>query len=172
MLSVGGLQAAEFTIRDAQAHLVDGVYQLEADIRYQFSDPVHEALANGVPITINLQIVIERQRDYLWNKTVTSLQQHYSIQYHALTGQYIIRDLNRGSQQSFRSLNSALLTLGEVRELPLLDQSLLKKPDVVHQVRLRSEIDINALPAPLRPVAWLSYEWKLISEWFVCPLNS
>ncbi len=172
MLSAGGLLAAEFTIRDAQIRLVDGVYQLEADIHYQFSDPIHEALANGVPITINLQIEIERQRDYLWNKTVTSLQLHSSIQYHALSGQYIIRNLDNGSQQSFRSLNSALLTMGEVRDLPLLDQSLLKKSDAVYQVRLRSEIDINALPAPLRPVAWLSYEWKLISEWFVCPLNS
>jgi len=172
MLSVVGTQAAEFTIRDAQTRLVDGVYQLEADLHYQFSDPIHEALDNGVPITINVQIVVERQRDYLWNKAVISLQLHHTIEFHALSGQYIIRNLDSGSQQNFRSLNSALLTLGEVRELPLLDKSLLKDPDAAYQVRLRSEIDIDALPAPLRPVAWLSYEWKLISEWFVCPLNS
>jgi hypothetical protein len=152
--------------------LVDGVYQLEADIRYQFSDPIHEALANGVPITINLQIEIEQRRDYVWNKTVASLQQHYTMRYHALSEQYIIRNLNSGSQQNFRSLNSALLTMGEIRALPLLDQSLLTDAEAVYQVRLRSEIDINALPAPLRPKAWLSYEWKLSSEWFVCPLSS
>jgi len=170
--SAGSVQAAEFTIRDARTHLVDGVYKLEADIHYQFSDPVHEALANGVPITISLQIVVEQQRDYLWNRTVTSFQQQSSIQYHALSGQYIIRNLGNGRQQSFRSLNSALLTLGEVHELPLLEEALVKNTNAVHQVRVRSEIDINALPAPLRPVAWLSYEWKLISDWFVCPLNS
>ena len=172
MLSVTWLQAAEFTVRDAQTRLLDGVYHLEADIRYQLSDPIHEALANGVPITISLQVVIEQQRDYIWNKTLAHLQQHYSVQYHALSGQYIIKDLNRGRQQSFRSLNSALQTLGEIRELPLLDQSLLKEPDAVYQVRLRSEIDINSLPAPLRPKAWLSHEWKLKSEWFLCPLSS
>lgn len=172
LLSVTWLHAAEFTIRDAQTRLLDGIYQLEADIRYQLSDPIHEALANGVPVTISLQIVIEQQREYLWNKTLTHLQQQYSVQYHALSGQYIIKDLNRGRQQSFRSVNSALLTLGEIRELPLLDQSLLKEPGAVYQVRLRSEIDINSLPAPLRPKAWLSHEWKLSSEWFVCPLNS
>ena len=172
LLSVGWLQAAEFTVRDAQTRLVDGVYQLEADIRYQLSDPIHEAIANGVPITISLQVVVEQQRDYIWNKTLTHLQQHYSVQYHALSGQYIIKDLNSGRQQSFHSINSALLTLGEVRELPLLEQSLLKEPDAVYQVRLRSEIDINSLPAPLRPMAWLSHEWKLKSEWFLCPLSS
>ena len=108
----------------------------------------------------------------IWNKTLTHLQQHYSVQYHALSGQYIIKDLNSGRQQSFHSINSALLTLGEVRELPLLEQSLLKEPDAVYQVRLRSEIDINSLPAPLRTMAWLSHEWKLKSEWFLCPLSS
>lgn len=172
LLSVTWLQAAEFAIRDAHIRLLDGVYHLEADIRYQLSDPIHEALANGVPITISLQVVIEQQRDYIWNKTLTKLQQYYSVQYHALSGQYLIKDLNRGRQQSFRSLNSALLTLGEVHDLPLLDQSLLKEPDAVYQVRLRSEIDINSLPAPLRPFAWLSHEWKLKSEWFLCPLSS
>lgn len=172
LLSVDWLQAAEFTVRDAQTRLVDGVYHLEADIRYQLSDTIHEALANGVPITISLQIMIEQQRDYVWNKTVASLQQKYTMQYHALSGQYIIRNLNSGSQQNFRSLNSALLTLGEIHDLPLLDQSLLQEPDAIYQVRLRSEIDINALPAPLRPKAWLSHEWKLRSEWFVCPLSS
>ena len=35
LLSVTWLQAAEFTIRDAQTRLLDGVYHLEADIRYQ-----------------------------------------------------------------------------------------------------------------------------------------
>lgn len=167
-----GAQAAEFTIRDARTHVLEGVYHLEADIRYQLSDPVHEALANGVLITISLQVVIEQQRDYLWNKTLTGLQQHYTMQYHALSEQYIIKNLNSGSQQSFRSLNAALLTLGEIRQLPLLDQSLLEENEASYQVRLRSEIDINALPAPLRPVAWLSHEWKLRSEWFVCPLSS
>ena len=171
LLPTLGLQAAEFVIRDAQTHLADGVYHLEANIRYQFSDPIHEALANGVPITINMQVVIEQQRDYLWNKTLVSLQEQHSVQYHALSGQYIIKNIKTGSQQNFRSLNSALLALGEVR-VAVLDKKLLLEPDAPHQVRLRSKIDINALPAPLRPVAWLSYEWKLISEWFVCPLNS
>lgn len=172
LLAAGWLQAAEFTVRDAKTRLVDGVYLLEADIRYQLSDTIHEALANGVPVTISLQIVIEQQRNYIWNKTLTQLQQHYSIQYHALSEQYIIKNIGRGSQQSFRSLNSALQAMGEIRRLPVFKQSLLKDTNAVYLVRLRSEVDINALPAPLRPEAWLSHEWKLSSEWFVCPLIS
>lgn len=172
LLSAAWLQAAEFAVRDARTQLIEGVYHLEADIRYQLSDSVHEALANGVPITIHLQVMVEQQRDYVWNKTIMSLQRYYSIQYHALSEQYLIKDLNRGRQQSFRSLNSALLTLGEIRKLPLLEKSQLEAEAAVYQVRLRSEVDVNALPAPLRPVAWLSNEWKLKSEWFLCPLSS
>lgn len=172
LLAVGDLLAAEFTVRDAKTRLVEGVYQLEANIHYQLSDTIHEALANGVPVTISLQIVVEQKRDYIWNKTLEELQQHYSIQYHALSEQYIIKKIGRGSQQSFRSLNSALQALGEIRKLPVLKQSSLKDANAVYQLRLRSEVDINALPAPLRPEAWLSHEWKLSSEWFVCALIS
>ena len=172
LLAAGWLQAADFTVRDARTRLVDGVYQLEADIRYQLSDPIHEALANGVPITIGLQIEIERQREYLWNKTVASLLQKYTVQFHALSEQYIVRNLNSGSQQSFRSLPAALQSMGEIEALPLLDESLLEETDALYQVQLRSHIDINALPAPLRPMAWLSHEWRLQSEWYVCPLSS
>ncbi|WP_126457048.1 DUF4390 domain-containing protein [Sulfuriflexus mobilis] len=171
-LSAVAVQAAEFTVRDARTHQVDGVYQLEADIRYQFSDPVHEALANGVPITIRLQVEIEQRRNYLWNKSITSLQQVYTLEYHALSEQYLVRNVSRGQQQNFRSLNTALLTMGEIRALPILDERLLTGKPSTYQVRLRSEIDLNALPAPLRPVAWLSSDWKIRSEWFVCPLRS
>lgn len=164
------LQAAEFTISHAESRLGEGVYSLDADIHYSLSDEVLEALENGVTITFRVQIEIERRREYIWDETVVSLLQYYELQYHALSEQYIVRVLDSGVQKNFQSLSLALRVLGEIRNLPVIDKSLLDSK-AQYNLRLRSEIDINALPAPLRPVAWLSDNWKLASEWFTCPLN-
>ena len=165
------LQAAEFTITNAETHLREGVYSIDADIRYTLSNEVLDALENGVAITIRLQIEVERPRKYVWDETVANLLQYYELQYHALSEQYIVRAVNSGVQKNYQSLNLALRELGEIRNLPVIDKSLLDDEDS-YNLRLRSEIDVNALPAPLRPVAWLSSNWKLASEWFTCPLKS
>ena len=38
-------------------------------------------------------------------------------------------------------------------------------PDAVHSVDLRVSLDIEALPTPLRPVAYTSFTWHLNSGW-------
>jgi len=171
LLSTGKALALGVSIDAASTQNNKGVYQLNADIRYELSEEVLEALNNGVAITMQLTINIKRPRAYLWDKSIATLLQRYALKYHALSGQYIVQFLSSGKQRSYLSLASALRALGRVRELPILNQTVIQVPPnaVVH---LRSELDTNALPAPLRPVAWLSREWKLRSEWFTCPLKS
>ena len=162
-------QAAGISITSASSEKNKGVYQLNADIRYEFSDEVLEALNNGVSITILLTIKLERQRAYLWDESILTLLRRYEMRYHALSGQYIVKKMITGEQQSYLSLESALRALGRIQQLPLIGQDLLKDLDDV-VVRIHSELDTNALPAPLRPVAWLEAGWQLRSGWFTCPL--
>jgi len=164
-------QARGINIESASTQSNKGSYQLNADIRYELSEEVLEALNNGVAITMQLSIKIERPRTYLWDESIAKLYQRYELKYHALSGQYLVQFLNGGEQQSYLSLAAALRALGRIRQLTILDQALLEDTqDAV--VRLHSELDTNALPAPLRPVAWVSDNWKLSSEWFTCPLES
>ena len=164
-------QAAEFSIDSANTYLNQGVYNLNTDIHYELSEEILEALGKGIPITFQLLIEIEQPRRYMWNEHVTSRTQRTVLLFHALSEQYLVKNMASGEQQSFRLLNSALKAIGEIRNVPLLAEGSLEK-GVDYQVRLRSEIDINALPAPLRPVAWVSDGWKLATEWFICPLRS
>jgi len=170
LLFVGKVQALGVSIDSASTKNNKGVYQLNADIRYALSEEVLEALNNGVAITMQLTINIERPRAYLWDESIATLLQRYSLKYHALSGQYLVQSLNSGEQRSYLSLASALRALGRIRDLPILNQASFKSTQGA-VVRLRSKLDTNALPAPLRPVAWLSNEWKLSSEWFTCPLE-
>ncbi len=162
-------QAASVTIEKASTRLQTGEYQLNADIKYELSEEVLEAINNGIAVTMLLSIKIERPRVYLWDQLIAEKSQTYELKYHALSGQYLVKS-SLGEQRSYLSLASALRALGQIRALPILQQTELQDPQDV-MVRIKTELDTNALPAPLRPVAWLSKQWTLSSEWFSCPLR-
>lgn len=151
-------------IVEVRAELRDDVYYLDADIDYVPSRQIGEALERGVPVPVLLTIEILRERQYLWNETVATLEQRYELDYHGLTRQYVIRNINIGTQTAYPSLEAALAALGRIVDLPLIDANLLD-PDAVYGGRLQARIDVNALPVPLRLRALVTPEWRLASEW-------
>lgn len=161
--------AAGFKVLSATTHLKNGVYLLDADIRYRFGKEPREALHNGVPLTIELEIEIVRRREWLWDESVASLQQFYRLEYYALSRQYVVVNLNSGELKNFPTFETAIEFLGRIRDFPLLDASLLK-PDASYYVWLRASLDIYALPAPLQLLAYFSRDWSLTSEWYTWPL--
>jgi len=151
---------------NASSVLHDKVYYLNARIDYKLSDKVIDALQKGVPIVFKVEIEISRVRDYIWNETITDLRQRYQLEYHALTKQYIVHNINSGSRHSFPSLNVALSVLGTIVDLPIVDKNLLETGQQ-YNARIRAELDIDKLPVPLRLLAYLTSGWSLSSEWFL-----
>lgn len=158
-----------FTIKSLETKLVEGVYLLDSRIEYRFSNEALTALQNGVPFLILLNIEVEQIRWY-WNKNMAELEQGYLLLYHALSEKFIIHNLNSGAQDHYTSLDAALSALGQVTNLPLIDAKLLH-PAARYQVRMRTYLDIESLPAPMRPLAYISSDWKLDSNWVSWPLT-
>ncbi len=164
------VSAEGFQVRSADSKLVERVYMLDARIDYRFSEPTLEALQNGVPLIVLVDIEVEQVRKWWFNKTIAELQQGYLLLYHALTEKYIINNLNSGVQKNYDSLGSALAALGRIDDLPLLDANLVKM-DEQYQVNLQTYLDLEALPAPMRPIAYISSQWRLESDWYQWPLK-
>src|SRR3569832_2606609 len=85
--------AADFAVRSAETFLADKVYYLDADIAYKFSDAALDALQNGVPLVVLLEIELNREREYLRRENIASLRQRYQLAYEALTGRYVVSNL-------------------------------------------------------------------------------
>lgn len=158
-----------FTIKYIETNLVDGVYQINAKIEFGFSEAALNALESGVPLLILFDLQVKKERWYL-NKTVARLEQGYLLLYHALSEKFIIHNLNSGVQEHYNTLNAALSSLGQIKNLPVIDANLLE-PDSDYLVRLRTHLDIESLPAPMRPLAYISSEWDLDSDWYTWPLT-
>lgn len=164
------VHAEQVHVRQTEISLVDNVYRLDADIDYALPDVVLNALNNGVVLTFAVDIEVYRDREYLWNKVVAALEQRYEIQYHALTDQYLLHNVNSGSHLSYDSLGNALLSLGTLRQLPVIDTALLED-DVNYQLRISARLDFGKLPVPLQLKAYVTPEWRLGSDWHVQALR-
>lgn len=159
-----------FKILSAKTELKDNVYQLQARMSLKFSNDALEALRSGVPLIVLVNIEVLKDRSWWWDKTVAELEQGYLVLYHALSEKYIIHNLNSASQKNYISLSAALSALGNIQNLPILDKNLIDDDDDYY-VQMRTYLDIESLPAPMRPIAYISSQWKLGSDWYSWPLK-
>jgi hypothetical protein len=169
-LDSGPAYASDFVVRAAGTSIVNQVYVLDADIDYSFSERALNALANGVPLTLRMHIKIEREYNWWPDSLAAELEQRYEIQYHALSGLHVLENLNSGASEVYPTLHSALLALGSVRDLPVIDEKLLDE-DADYVIAMRVHLDIEALPSPLRPFAYITPAWWLNSDWYTWSLR-
>lgn len=161
---------AYFNVRDARAVLKDDVYLLDANIVYRFSDAALEALHNGIPLVLEMQIKVGQTQDWLWTDTIAALSRRLRLQYHALSDRYVIHNLNTGQRQSFATLDDALHALGLVRGFPMLDGKLLHV-GAEYQASVRTVLLVEELPTPMRLWAYLSDQWHHDSHWYTWRLQ-
>lgn len=160
----------DFTVKDARTRLEEGTYVLDADIDFRFSPEALEALDNGVPLTILVHIQVRAVDAWIWQDSATDLQLRYAIRYKPLSERYEVYRLPGDRGRSFVSREAAIAALGEIRGLLLINRDRLD-PDEAYEVQIRVELDIEELPLPLRPMAYLRPAWKLGSSWTKWPLT-
>ena len=154
-----------FEVRSASTMLVDGVHELDARLQLVLSSEALDALNNGLPLTIELQLRMLRERRLLPDVLDAELAVRFELEYRPLSQRYIVRNLNSGNQESFATLYSALNSLGRVDGLPVIDDALLQSGKR-YRVRLRSLLNTQQYPAPLRLLFFWRDQWQLKSEWF------
>lgn len=154
-----------FEVRSASTMLVEGVHELDARLQLVLSSEALDALNKGLPLTIELQLRMLRERRLLPDELDAELAVRFELEYRPLSQRYIVRNLNSGNQDSFATLYSALNSLGRVDGLPVIDDALLQA-DKRYRVRLRSLLNTQQYPAPLRLLFFWRDQWQLKSEWF------
>ena len=154
-----------FAVEHAALRTVGKLYVADARIRCRFSDDSLEAMRNGVPLTVIVEIEVRRKRGRWWDETLTARELGYRMESNVLTGRYRIRNLHDGQMRNFRSLDEMIDALGDLQAIPVITRSRLSG-DERYAARIRAHLDIEALPSPLRPIAYLSPDWRLDSGWF------
>ena len=170
LLACGAVaQDGRFSIRNAFVEPVGGVWQLNAIIELGLSPAAEEALAEGIPLTLLLEILITKERRFLPDTEVASLEQRWRLAYDALSNRYVVTNVNSRAQSTFPALRDALDFLSSIRGLPLIDEPLLES-GVRHEVSLRASVEIGGLPGAVRLLIFWR-EWSRSTEWYTWSLR-
>jgi hypothetical protein len=153
---------ADFAVRRVEMHSVDNRLLVSADVDLGLTEEVEDAVSNGVPLVLLTEFRIIRS-GLLWDADIDQINTRSRLRYHALSDHYIVETSTSEGIEMFRSVDDALRRIGTLRNISLaLPESYAKNH---HQLAVRSRLDIDALPGPLRPMAFLSSNWRLNSNW-------
>ncbi|NNM61323.1 MAG: DUF4390 domain-containing protein [Steroidobacteraceae bacterium] len=157
-------------VRSADLRLQDGVYRLDARLDLPVGAAVRRGLADGVPLSLAIDIEITRVRRFLPDADIADLTQHYHLQYNAVSARYILRNDNSGQQQSLPTAEAAIAEMSVVHDLPVLDKSLVP-PGSRYEANVRATVDYGTVPMTLRILMFWVSEWHRESSWYTWTLK-
>ncbi|GAB1391997.1 DUF4390 domain-containing protein [Rhodocyclaceae bacterium] len=158
-LLLGTVEAG--SIEPEQAQLVAAGEQgqaLTARFRIQLGARLEEAVGRGVPLNFRLEFTLSRKRKYWIDEHVAGRVLHYRLAYHALTRQYRLSVDNL--HQNFESLDEALVSLGRVARLQVVDKGQLLTGET-YLAAVRLSLDHEQLPKPLQVDALADRDWRV-----------
>jgi hypothetical protein len=141
----------------------DGRILLDADIGYDLNETVSEALENGVPLTFETHVQMRRAEAWIWESDVVEHRLRTVLRYRPLSSMYELRNLQGNERLAFATREAALRTLGKIVAMPVIDRAELEL-DEDYLVRIKVQLDIESLPLPMRPIAYIKGDWSISSE--------
>ena len=172
MLPLSGLADAQgIKIKNVSGTMQENAYMINADIDYHFSAETEKALIHGVPLQFDTSITVKKQRHWFWDRTLGSVVFKYRVQYLPLSGYYLVINMNNGERQQFQDLPAVLGYLGKLKNYPLISRKAFGAAPGVYYGLISVELDIQSLPAPLRPLAYISTQWRLSSPTYAWSIH-
>lgn len=170
MLSACGSNTQDgFRILNVTTRSHQGQRLVDAQVSFNFSSDAREALENGVAITVFVDLELQTQGN-LWETTLASNSAGQQIQIYALSKQYQVKNLTTGQSRTYRSFTDMAANIGIIKNQYLIDEQQLIAGRQ-YRLKARARLEIESLPSPLRPLAYLSTSWQLSSDWSTWPFQ-
>jgi len=165
--------ATEFTVTAVQTRNDEGMLVMATDIDYGFSAEALEALDNGVPLTLEVHIRLRGVDDWVWDRSLIDQRLRYLIRYKPLSERYLVSSLPSDGDTGldYVTRDAAIAALGRIDGLQLVSRERLRKAGGTFKLWVKAFLNVEELPLPLRPIAYLFPAWKLSSGWTQWPLQ-
>jgi hypothetical protein len=151
-------------VRSAYVNVDNGVFLLHARIEYPDNPAIRDALRDGITLTFDLDVRVERERRFWFDAEVVALTLRRELSYHAVSERYVVRDSRSGDQQSYATLEEALKQLGTVDGWPIIVEPQLDGG--MYHVSVRAGVRRGRLPSSLRAIMFWTDDWHRTSEWY------
>ena len=158
LAACSGQSAERFEVTSVQASWANGRLQARCEQQLTLSQEAREALDHGVPLTLELELIL-RSAD--GRTRVGGRTGSYQIHYLPLSNHYRLSYPHSGVVKTFPRLRHVLADLSRV-ELSFETGVL---PGGEYELLARSRLDKHSMPPPMRLPALLSQAWHHDSRW-------
>jgi uncharacterized protein DUF4390 len=156
--------AKTINIKSTNIYTEDSVYYLNALFDFKLTEEADKALLHGISLEIHTHFQLRLKRKWLWDITINEKKLIYKLEHRPLTGNFLTLNLNTGLRNSYSNLDAALSHINTVSNMEFFDTSILNE-DEHYIARIKTFLDIESLPSPMRPQAYFSSDWDMSSEW-------
>lgn len=161
---------ADFTVEKVETRFQNDMLVMDAHVDYAFSRVALKALDNGVPLTLDVHVQLRRSDAWMWEESLVDEHLRYVIRYKPLSERYTVTRLPGDDGRSYVTRDAAIAALGTIEGLQLVPKARLDAGRK-YLIELRAALDVEELPLPLRPMAYLLPSWKLSTGWTEWPLK-
>ncbi len=167
LLALGGCQTqsagGEFEINAVEARWANGRMRVHSEQVLRFSEPARQALGHGVPLTIELELIL---RNTASQTRVAHELSAYEIRYLPMSEHYQVARLADGQVRTYPRLRHALADLGQLD----LDLETGALPADDYELLTRIRLDHGRMPPPMRLPVLFDSGWKHASTWTSWPV--
>lgn len=171
MLATAPNVGADLSVEEVRTRNERDMLVMDASIGYGFSEEVLEALDNGVPLTVLVHIQLRGADDWVWSESLVDQRLRYVIRYKPLSERYLVSQLPGEGGISYVTRDAAIAALREIEGLQLVSRQRLQDEGGPFEIQVKVSLDIEELPLPLKPMAYLLPSWKLSSGWTKWPVQ-
>jgi hypothetical protein len=155
-------QSSGVEIAQLETHRNGDAVELSANLRFDLSTTMQDALYKGVPLIFIMEVDIYRERWYWLDRRVGSAQRQYRLTYHPLTRRW--RMTAGGGDvafaQTFDTLADVLAVVRRVSSWRIADATDIETSSN-QRLEFRFRLDTTQLPRPLQIGALGQSDWAL-----------
>jgi len=174
LLCAGNLYAREIAVRSISAKIETGtpqVVHLAGETALELPARVETALDNGITLDFEYEVILKRNRRLIWDPALFRWFYRRQLSFFALSSKYVVSTDQDNSAQVFANLHSALQYLNRLDTIRLALPEDIPDAGNQHYIEFQMRLDIESLPLPMRPLAYISSSWRLSTDWIEVPLS-
>lgn len=167
LISAGSIAQGEssFNVTSASFTMQDGLLLLNSTIEIELPQYINKAIDQGFAVPLMFEVEVLEYSPYWFDKKLLSLKQQYQLHFLPMLSSYAIFDVNANERLYYNSRQQAVRHLKVVYAYPMFDISNINQSGLAY-VRIRSGIDVDELPLPLKSSSLWDNDWELESDWF------
>lgn len=171
VMTVPPAHARAFNVTDVAASIANERLELEFDLDLSLSDEAIDALNHGIALYIIVEVELRRKRRLKRDSLLERSRKDVEIRYHGLSRRYLIQESGIGTVSSHLTIEQALNAISNNRQILIPVPELPTNQSIDYLIAVRTRLNNETLPNPLRFISKLLPSWRLDSGWTKWPVR-